>query len=212
MRDASALDPLAAEYQAVLRCATDLLDRYLGLRRRGKRPEDIRRQKARGRLAGWGWAPVLPPPPLLARLSPAPAPAQVSVVGVRYGAWGLQRYGAQPTRVDALQFYRWGLQGQGAGGTGGGGGMSKRYCRACRHPPQRPRRGAVAPHLRGAGDGGGPAHPRRLCDVQDARGAGAWGLALGWEGGAWRWLLRRLQPGMLAELTAQPCLPPGASR
>lgn len=40
------------------------------------------------------------------------------------------------------------------------------------HPPQGPCRGAVAPHLRGAGGGGRPAYPRSLCHLQEPRGAG----------------------------------------
>jgi hypothetical protein len=30
-------------------------------------------------------------------------PPQVRVVGVQYGAWGMQRYGATPRRVEALE-------------------------------------------------------------------------------------------------------------
>jgi hypothetical protein len=35
----------------------------------------------------------------------SPACAQVRVVGALLGAWGLQRYGKKPAKVDALDFY-----------------------------------------------------------------------------------------------------------
>lgn len=42
------------------------------------------------------------PPILLIRPFP-----QITVVPAKWGGWGLQRYGASPRRVDALQHYRW---------------------------------------------------------------------------------------------------------
>ena len=33
------------------------------------------------------------------------APLQVRVIGLRYGSWGLQKYGKKPVKVDALEFW-----------------------------------------------------------------------------------------------------------
>lgn len=78
-------------------------------------------------LPGFEPACLSLPLPTHPTCSPNPHTSQITVVGLKFGAWGLQRYGAQPVRVDALQHSRcawvaW-------GGVGGWG------CNAAAHRP-----------------------------------------------------------------------------
>ncbi|KAL4853137.1 CSC1-like protein [Chlorella vulgaris] len=72
VHDTSKLDPLVAEYAKVRLAATDLVDNYISLKRRGKELK----------------------------------PKKVTVIGATMGAWGREKYGMKPTKVDAFEFYR----------------------------------------------------------------------------------------------------------
>jgi hypothetical protein len=37
---------------------------------------------------------------------PAASPLQVTVLGMKMGAWGKEKYGLKPKKVEALEFYR----------------------------------------------------------------------------------------------------------
>ena len=54
------------------------------------------------RLCGRCRAPSQPPAPL----PPWPLASQMRVIGATMGAWGKEKYGMKPKKVEALEFHR----------------------------------------------------------------------------------------------------------
>ncbi|KAI7841239.1 hypothetical protein COHA_005076 [Chlorella ohadii] len=101
--DTSSLDPLLSEYGALMRSATDLIDHYVGLKLRNRDIKPIKAGYKQVVLFSGAHLQCM----VGTRLHRTRTATQlITVVPAKWGGWGLQRYGASPRRVDALQHYR----------------------------------------------------------------------------------------------------------